>query len=626
MKAPRSVAAIAAAVLTGLLLPAATAAAAAPPPEPGVALLSNASFDKDEAVTGWTLNEAGMNWAIMSSGAHDGSNYLRSNLGGAPSGASFYQDVATDTVAGQSFTGSIWVRADSGTAGPGTLAVWGLGGGGTESRSTNFTATPEWQQVQVPLDTTVAHSSLRLQVYLHSGLEYAFDGAELAAQSVTNASFERGAAPVGWSRNESGTNWAVMTSGAHDGAAYLRANLGSAAPGASFYQDAAVTTTAGQSYTGSIWVRSDSGEAGSGTLALWGLGGGGNEGRSTNFTATPQWQQVQVPLDTTVSHASLRLQLFMHSPIQYAFDGAELTPQAVTNASFEGGAAPSGWTRNEAASNWAVIPSGGHDGAAYLRANTGGAAVGASFYQDVTVPASAGQSFSGSIWVRSDDGTSGAGTLALWGLGGGGTEGRSTNFTATPQWQQIQVPLDTNLGHTTLRLQVYLNSTTQFAFDGAQLTKAPTPPAVPAPSPAPATSCAAVTGPVPAAHTTVVGGVRVHTCLAPALTALIVDASAAGINLSGSGYRSTAEQIALRIAHCGGNTPYNVYQKPSDQCDPPTARPGSSMHERGLAIDFTQDGGGALKASGFSWLTAHAARYGLKNLPSERWHWSTNGH
>jgi D-alanyl-D-alanine carboxypeptidase len=50
------------------------------------------------------------------------------------------------------------------------------------------------------------------------------------------------------------------------------------------------------------------------------------------------------------------------------------------------------------------------------------------------------------------------------------------------------------------------------------------------------------------------------------------------------------------------------------------------MHERGLAIDFTQ-GGRALtrSSSGFEWMRAHAGSYGFHNLPSEPWHWSTNG-
>ncbi|HSH59498.1 MAG TPA: M15 family metallopeptidase, partial [Acidimicrobiales bacterium] len=95
-----------------------------------------------------------------------------------------------------------------------------------------------------------------------------------------------------------------------------------------------------------------------------------------------------------------------------------------------------------------------------------------------------------------------------------------------------------------------------------------------------------------------------------------------GFSLSGGGYRSSDAQIAARRANCGGD----VYNKPASQCRPPTARPGQSMHERGLAIDFTWNG--RLISSGnpaFQWLRGNASRFGLYNLPREPWHWSTNG-
>jgi D-alanyl-D-alanine carboxypeptidase len=51
------------------------------------------------------------------------------------------------------------------------------------------------------------------------------------------------------------------------------------------------------------------------------------------------------------------------------------------------------------------------------------------------------------------------------------------------------------------------------------------------------------------------------------------------------------------------------------------------MHERGLAIDFTYQGSIITSKSNpaFKWLAANAKKYGLYNLPSEPWHWSTNG-
>ena len=124
---------------------------------------------------------------------------------------------------------------------------------------------------------------------------------------------------------------------------------------------------------------------------------------------------------------------------------------------------------------------------------------------------------------------------------------------------------------------------------------------------------------------TTVWGIRVHESIADKLLALLQHASRDGIRLGGGGYRSSQSQINLRRAHCGTSN-WAIYSKPSYQCRPPTARPGASMHERGLAIDFTQNGRALWSnTSGYRWLKRNASKYGFKNLPSEPWHWSTNG-
>ncbi|GAA1524801.1 peptidoglycan hydrolase-like protein with peptidoglycan-binding domain [Agromyces terreus] len=142
------------------------------------------------------------------------------------------------------------------------------------------------------------------------------------------------------------------------------------------------------------------------------------------------------------------------------------------------------------------------------------------------------------------------------------------------------------------------------------------------------TDCAKVTGPVAESATTVVKGpggysFRVHKCLSSNLSKLLTAANAAGYTLGGWSYRSNAQQIELRKQHCG-TSHYAIYEMPSSQCSPPTAIPGRSMHERGLAIDFNSKGA-SLTTAAFNWLKANAGKYGLKNLPSEKWHWSTNG-
>jgi hypothetical protein len=125
---------------------------------------------------------------------------------------------------------------------------------------------------------------------------------------------------------------------------------------------------------------------------------------------------------------------------------------------------------------------------------------------------------------------------------------------------------------------------------------------------------------------TYVRGIQVNTQIADELEAMLAAAEADGLVFGGGGYRDSSDQVALRREHCG-TSDYDVYEKPASECEPPTARPGASMHERGLAIDFTVGGRVITSRSspGYQWLKAHASRYGFYNLPSEPWHWSTNG-
>lgn len=123
-----------------------------------------------------------------------------------------------------------------------------------------------------------------------------------------------------------------------------------------------------------------------------------------------------------------------------------------------------------------------------------------------------------------------------------------------------------------------------------------------------------------------VRGIRIHKSIANNLAGLLSAADSDGISLSGYGYRDSQRQVELRRQNCGTSN-YAVYQMSPSACRPPTARPGQSNHERGLAVDFTYQGRTIKSRSSpaFQWLRANAARYGFYNLPSEPWHWSVNG-
>lgn len=132
--------------------------------------------------------------------------------------------------------------------------------------------------------------------------------------------------------------------------------------------------------------------------------------------------------------------------------------------------------------------------------------------------------------------------------------------------------------------------------------------------------------PYPTPSLTTVNGITVASSVAARVRGLMNAAAADGINLSGYGYRDFNTQIALRRQNCG-TTQYAIWEMPPDACSPPTARPGYSYHERGLAIDFMANGRFINSRSnpGFVWLAANAGRFGFYNLPSEPWHWDTRG-
>lgn len=141
--------------------------------------------------------------------------------------------------------------------------------------------------------------------------------------------------------------------------------------------------------------------------------------------------------------------------------------------------------------------------------------------------------------------------------------------------------------------------------------------------PAPAVGQTVVAGALSTAKCPSGSSITVSATIGDQVSRLLAAAQAAGRPLCGSGFRSVDSQVALRTQNCGKPaTKYTIYDKPSDQCSPHTARPGTSMHEKGLAIDFTNCAKGS---ACFTWLSGNAARFGLKNYPPEPWHWSTTG-
>lgn len=107
---------------------------------------------------------------------------------------------------------------------------------------------------------------------------------------------------------------------------------------------------------------------------------------------------------------------------------------------------------------------------------------------------------------------------------------------------------------------------------------------------------------------------------------MVEAAKADGINIIvRSSFRPKEKQVSLRKQNCG-TSEYDIYQKPSRQCSPPTAIPGRSNHEKGLALDFNIPRHQCNNIC--QWLQKNGSKYGFYNnygAINEYWHWSVNG-
>lgn len=124
--------------------------------------------------------------------------------------------------------------------------------------------------------------------------------------------------------------------------------------------------------------------------------------------------------------------------------------------------------------------------------------------------------------------------------------------------------------------------------------------------------------------------INVCSTISDKLVYMINAAKRDGITLFGTGTRKVTTTQALRVKN---NCPDP--KAPSSSCHPDAvAIPGTSNHEKGLAVDFTCNGQSMhpdkLNTNNvcYQWLVKNAATYGFYNkfdLIKETWHWSTTG-
>ncbi len=119
-----------------------------------------------------------------------------------------------------------------------------------------------------------------------------------------------------------------------------------------------------------------------------------------------------------------------------------------------------------------------------------------------------------------------------------------------------------------------------------------------------------------------VDGVRVTNELYPEVMKLKNAALKDGIILSvASGWRLYDEQVGMRKRNVIDKKRENdlkwLLEADNGQFDPRTAKPGTSNHEFGIAIDFSVNG----RPKVYRWLVEYAFQFGwIRTVSSERWH------
>ena len=437
----------------------------ATPPVPGTQpanLLQNGSFEHDRTA-GWKWQRpvGGKLYALAKPAPDvpEGNNLFEMST--TRTDGSLYQDVTMPLVPGESYTFSIWARANAKVTERICVVLWGVGQS-TEHGQTCVRIGSTWTLVSAPYDVGAAGlDRLRAQVYLvTTGVNLELTGASLADDGLANASFE-GAQTAGWEMgNPKGgrvRTFAHRAPGLPEGGSLLE--VSSSRSGGSVYQDVPLIAVPGQSYTFSIWVRSAATTKANVCVVLWGIGSGIQVHGQTCALVSTTWTQLSAPLDVdTAGLADLRAQVYLHtSNIKVDLTGSALVNDGLSSASFENNAttgwttqSPRGATTRALAEKAPGLPEDGH----LLKLGT--SRPGGSVYQDVPAILAPNQSYTFSIWLRSNAPSKERVCVVLWGLGGTAQKGQ-TCLSVGPTWTLVSAPYDVSAtGLRGLRAQVYL--------------------------------------------------------------------------------------------------------------------------------------------------------------------------
>lgn len=427
-------------------------------PGTGASPIRNGGFNAGAAY--WNASGAA-NFARYEGGVtapYEGTGYLATNSSQA--GGNVFQQSEVATPAGGAFCASAQVvTLGAGSGGAGTMVLWLIGGNSNESSQQSFTSLPgnsEWRATKTCVTATTSHTHIKVEIFpAVGGPTIGVDAVDVHKTLNTNAGFNFGS-PYWFAWPGTNTNIAAYRTGQnatspYEGSAFLATNTSTA--GGGIYQDIPKTITPGEEFCVDAELTTADGKTGaSGMLALWLVGGGGNEMSSFTYNNLPgnnTWTHAKACVMATTMRGTLRVQLYptAGSPT-VGIDAVDLHTSLTPNGGINGAA--SYWTR-----------SGNLDYARYSRyGNTlpyegaGLVAVyapqaGASLWQQ-TVPraVAAGDSLCAEASVVTAGASSGGeGSLTLWILGGSAPYSSSYYFkglSGANNWSRVKTCVTAN--------------------------------------------------------------------------------------------------------------------------------------------------------------------------------------
>jgi hypothetical protein len=272
-----------------------------------------------------------------------------------------------------------------------------------------------------------------------------------------------GSSNTGWTF-ATGVNHALRkdSTTAQAGDYYLVANTPVA--GRTVSQTVNRATKVGEQANASIWLRSSSTAASTGTVSLTAIGGTA-EKASVPFTVGTTWTKLTVALPARQSaHTGVRLDVAMTSTARnlyfdsatLGFGQAPVLENSLVNPSFEGSFG--GWTPGNGFINQQIFKTTqAKTGSWFAASNT--TVAGRSFSQTVPVTTASGDRWTASIWLRSSSANPFSGQVALWGLGGSKNVNTVKAYTVGSTWTRIQVTLDVGaVVPSRLKFEIYMST------------------------------------------------------------------------------------------------------------------------------------------------------------------------